>query len=124
MTNYGRKPRKYCLVDEKAMDKVVSIHFCGGCNPRIERRQVAEAVQRELSRLGYRVAWNRKDAEFAIYLSGCSANCAYHYRKDSARLYVTIADRSIDAIPIAEEGFIAEIIRKVRDCFERLDNHV
>ena len=67
---------------------IVGIKFCGGCNPRIDRVGVAEAIKKRLIELGITVVYNNSDADFIVYLSGCSSSCAARvmWLRDSASI--------------------------------------
>jgi hypothetical protein len=93
--------------------KTVSIHFCGGCNPRIERLQIAEAVRRILAPNECAITYNNPDAEIAIYISGCTANCLLRYRPH-AKPRVVIAGPTVDAIAIDENEVASLVVAKIR----------
>jgi len=96
--------------------KQISIRFCGGCNPVIDRGRIAETVQNMLSAMGYTVYYNRMDVDFVIYISGCSANCAQRYNPTDAS-NVIVAGATIDALGVDERELAVEIVSRVRDCF-------
>lgn len=97
--------------------KRISINFCGGCNSRIDRYQIATEVKKYLSGKGYEIVYNTLNAEFIIYLSGCTANCANRNKK-SGIPNVVIAANTIDAIEVPKEQFVRLASGKVRDYFE------
>jgi len=91
----------------------ISIKFCGGCNPKINRGQIAEEVEKLLAAFGSDVSYNELKVDFIIYISGCSANCAERYNKTDVPCIV-VAGESIDSLPVAEYNLAAEIISRVR----------
>ncbi len=93
----------------------VSINFCGGCNPRIERTQIAEAVKKILEASGCEVSYNNWDVEFAICLSGCTASCARRYHEGGP--CVVVAAETIDAIVVDSSALVASIVEKIGDYF-------
>jgi hypothetical protein len=101
----------------------ISIKFCGGCNPRIDRGRIAEKVKAYFSESGYEVIYNNLDADFIIYLSGCPASCAKHYSTSGAPC-VVIAACTIDAVVVEENEISTQIIDKARDYFERLEKRL
>lgn len=101
-------------------NKEISIKFCGGCNPRINRGQVAQEVREILARSGYAVSFNRLDVDFVIYMSGCSANCARRY-SDMHKPHVAVSGTAIDCMTTDETQLVNEIINRVRDWFEKLE---
>ena len=48
----------------------VGIQFCGGCNPRIDRGQIALELQKALVDRDFDVVFNSPEADFVIFLSG------------------------------------------------------
>jgi hypothetical protein len=60
-------------------DCVVAINFCGGCNPVIDRRDIALEIKDALLARGYAVTFNSWDAGFIVRLSGCTADCVSRY---------------------------------------------
>lgn len=95
----------------------ISIVFCGGCNPRIDRGKVALQIQDILVARGYQVSYNSFDVDFVIYMSGCTANCALKYNLNSLPA-VIVAAATVDVVAIDEGKLAKEIIMKVRNYFE------
>jgi hypothetical protein len=91
----------------------VGIQFCGGCNPRIDRGQVALALQQALSDEGFEVVFNSPGADIVIFLSGCMSECAFKYNpKDPP--YVTVAATTVDGVEAPEDRIVPEVLMKVR----------
>lgn len=86
----------------------VSIVFCGGCNPRIDRGLVAGDIVRRLAAHGCRIVYNERDADLVILLNGCTSACA---GRDipAAVPVIVVAAESVDAVAVPEEG-IADIV--------------
>lgn len=102
------------------MNRRIAIQFCGGCNPRIDRVAVAENVRKELEVLGYLISDHNQDADFIIYLNGCSAACAAPISGDHLK-EVWVAGTMIDHMEkVSEEEIVQEILLRVRDYFEGL----
>jgi len=99
--------------------KHFSIIFCGGCNPKINRKYIAETLSVQLAQYGYRVSYNQQDADFFVYLSGCSVSCAEKKNIKKAP-FIVVAGSSIDSISYNENVLAAEIIIRGRNCFEKL----
>lgn len=100
--------------------KLVSINFCGGCNPRIDRARIAEEVKEKLTVYGCGVVFNSLEADFIVYLSGCTSNCAKR-KNNTTTPGVTVAAATIDAQLAEEEKLSSLISEKVRDYFEELE---
>lgn len=54
----------------------VSIKFCGGCNPNIDRVAVAKKIKSQLEDSGIAVNYNDLNADFTVYINGCKVSCA------------------------------------------------
>lgn len=102
------------------MNKKVSINFCGGCNPRINRGEIASKVRSILETNGYEVDFNAPDVDFVIYLSGCTAGCALKYSKNRMP-HAAVAAATLDAAEVKEEMLVTHIVTKVRNYLERLE---
>lgn len=101
----------------------ISIRFCGGCNPRINRGRIAAQLQNDLTHAGFLVVFNQADSDFILYISGCQANCAERYHPTNLP-HAAIAGAAIAAVAVAEHELSSQLIKKVRDHFERLENPV
>jgi len=97
-------------------NKQVSINFCGGCNPRIERGHIATELKSLLAAEDYEVSFNQETADLMVYLSGCTANCAEPTTQVEVA-FVTIAGTTVDRRSIEEHLLVEEIMNKVREYF-------
>lgn len=99
--------------------KKISIAFCGGCNPRIDRGALAEQVRDTLINQGVDVSFNELDADLIIFISGCRSNCAT--RQDGIRSPgIVVAGLSLDSMAMDEEDLFRAVIDKVQDFFASL----
>ena len=92
--------------------KNISIRFCGGCNPSIDRGKLAAAVKEFLTARGHNVVYNRLDADLVIFLSGCSANCAWRYGETDSP-HIVVAGTAIDRFAVPKENLEQELINKI-----------
>lgn len=99
------------------MKKRISINFCGGCNPQIDRGKLASKVRTVLETSGYEVCYNNLNADFIIYLSGCTANCALKYSHSNCP-HVVVAATTLDTAAVKEEMLATQILTKVETFFE------
>ena len=100
--------------------KRISINFCGGCNPHIDRGKVAREVKELLTSYGYVISFNSCDVNFAIYLSGCTSNCAQKYSLCDIPCIVITASM-IDTLNVDEGEIVTEIVKRVRSYYEELE---
>jgi hypothetical protein len=101
----------------------LSIQFCGGCNPRIDRGRIALELQQALEGMGHSVVYNNPDADFVIFLSGCMSGCAFKFNPKNPP-YVTVAAATVDGEEVGEARIVPEVLRKVRDYYERLETEI
>lgn len=94
--------------------KRVSINFCGGCNPQINRSEIAQKVQNRLIEMGYHVGFNEFNTDLIIYLSGCSSNCAQRYSNNDCSCLV-VAASTLNAIAVDGDHLVDEIVIRVRE---------
>lgn len=98
--------------------KRISIKFCGGCNPRINRGRLAQKISAELTALGYETVYNETtDMDLIICISGCAVSCAQKDCPADTRT-VVVAGPTIDLMSVDEEELAGKIMSKVRDSFE------
>jgi hypothetical protein len=101
----------------------VSIRFCGGCNPRIDRGRIARELRDIFESMGMKVIFNSKDADIVVYLSGCLSGCAWKFYPADAP-HVTVADHTVDTAAIDEDRIVPEVTRKVKEYYERLETEI
>jgi hypothetical protein len=86
----------------------VSIIFCGGCNPAIDRGRLAEELARRFAALGCRLSYNNRAADLLIFLSGCTADCA-RAGAPAGIPGIAVAAAAVDAVATPETD-IAEVV--------------
>lgn len=93
---------------------VICIQYCGGCNPAIDRGELAAALQAALADEGHEWLVNRpQEAEFIVYLSGCDADCARRYN-DAGRPGICVAGSKVDGLAVPAADLAAVLTRQVR----------
>ena len=95
----------------------VSIKFCGGCNPRIDRGRLAYEIGKRLIPDGYELVYNSLDASFVVFLSGCNANCALP-KTETEMPHVVVAANTVDSLAVDEKELAGRIIEQVRKHFD------
>lgn len=90
----------------------VSIRFCGGCNPRIDRGRVALELKVALEERGHRVVWGGREADFRIFLSGCLSGCAFKYNPADPPC-VVVAGTTVDDEEVGEAQVVSDVLKKV-----------
>ena len=98
----------------------VSIKFCGGCNPRIDRVGVAAKIKDHFASDSVEVVYNSLEADCIVYVSGCSASCAMRH-SDSDKPCVAIAGSSVDSLAVEEDCLVKIVSEKVRDYIAKLE---
>ena len=100
-----------------------SINFCGGCNPKIDRVVLAEAIKKALIARGIKVVYNESDADFTVYISGCSVNCATRLI-DSDEFAVIIAGPTVNAQAVREDCLATIAIQKIEEFIAKKETPV
>jgi hypothetical protein len=90
----------------------VSIVFCGGCNPGIDRGTFAEEIWRRLAAHGCRLSYNDRGADLLVFLSGCSADCARQGAPPGTPS-VAVAGAAVDAVSVPENEIADVVIARV-----------
>jgi len=101
----------------------VSIRFCGGCNPRIDRGVIARELQQALAGMRVDVVVNRPDADCAVFLSGCLSGCALKYNPYEPP-YVEVAAATVDGSEVPQAMIVGAVMKKVRKILERLETEI
>jgi hypothetical protein len=96
---------------------VVSITFCGGCNPKIDRGDIGNKLKEILEGLGLSVVWDSLQADFVVFISGCSTSCACRWKRPDIPS-VIVAGTSVNHREVAEEDIIPACVRAVRAYIE------
>lgn len=93
---------------------VICVQYCGGCNPAIDRGELAAALQAFLAGEGHKLLVNQPQAaEFVVYISGCVADCARRYN-EADRPCVCVAGAGIDGLAVPAAELAAAVIERVR----------
>ena len=94
--------------------KTVSVCFCGGCNPRIDRVAIAEKLKTLLHDYRCKVVYNeRSTADVTVCLSGCPANCADKTGEKDTGACVVVAGEMVDLKQVETARIVHEIAAKV-----------
>jgi len=81
---------------------VVSIQFCGGCNPHIDRGSIAHRLKEKLLESRHEVLINSPIADMTIFLSGCPSGCAFVFNtKDPP--FIVVAAETVDGAKVSQE---------------------
>jgi hypothetical protein len=94
----------------------IAIKYCGGCNPAIERGELAfrlaQAIRNE------QLDWNLvslqgQDFDYLVVINGCAVGCAGKQFEAEDKPVLIVAGESLQHKRIAEKDLPAEIIRKI-----------
>ncbi|MDR3295325.1 MAG: hypothetical protein LBT26_05810 [Clostridiales Family XIII bacterium] len=67
------------------------VKFCGGCNPRYDRRQAYEAIKERLAgEVRFEFAEDGKRCDMLLYMAGCMSRCTDLRGYEAARGIVTV----------------------------------
>jgi hypothetical protein len=96
----------------------VSIKFCGGCNPNIDRVAVAEKVKKQLENSGIAVNYNNLNADFVLYINGCKAACVSRQVAENQECAI-IAGSNLNNWDVSESDLSQLAVEKVQDCMKK-----
>jgi hypothetical protein len=99
---------------------IASIRFCGGCNPRIDRRLIADQLAEYLRTAAIQVVYNKSEADVIICISGCTASCAVQ-GMNKEQIGAVIAGPYVDGMATTEIDLSLTAIKKVRDYLGKLE---
>jgi len=97
--------------------KIIGVIYCGGCNPRIDRRCLAEEIEKRLPP-GCRVSTDRATGpwEKAVLICGCPVACAEKPTlKRLARKWIRVGGTTIDLESVPAEYMADIIVKKLRE---------
>ncbi len=89
----------------------VSIIFCGGCNPRIDRGLVAGEIAGRLAARGCAIVYNERAADLLVLLSGCTAACVGRDLPPETPA-IAVAAATVDAASVPEQDIAAVVVAK------------
>ena len=104
--------RRLLFYEKDSLKMKVSITFCGGCNPNIDRGKLAAMIKEQLEPLGITVTYNNRNADFVVYLSGCAVSCASHKAPEN-QACVRIAGCSMNSLAASEEDLCRLAVEKI-----------
>ena len=79
---------------------------------------MAEEIKQALIDRGIKVVYNESDADFTVYISGCSVNCATRLL-DSDEFAVIIAGPTVNAQAVREDCLTTIAIQKIEDLLRK-----
>lgn len=96
----------------------VSIKFCGGCNPNIDRVAVAEKVKEQLKDLGIAANYNDLNADFIVYINGCKVSCASRQVAENQECAI-IAGSTLNNWDVTESDLSQLAVENVKDYLKK-----
>jgi hypothetical protein len=96
-------------------DGRIGLKFCGGCNPEINRKALAEAIQMRLPR-PFRLTTEEGDEpwETALLLCGCPTACADRPEiRGAARRWILISGKRVDDEDVSQEKMVERVMTKM-----------
>jgi len=105
--------------------KLIGIKYCGGCNPVIDRKKLAQEIEKLLSpeySLSKDESFNNWD--IGILICGCLTACADKPEfKNLARKWIVVAGNSIDHNKAPEKELAAIVASKIKITNKRCFPH-
>lgn len=89
----------------------VALRYCGGCNPRFDRRALVDSLEKQFPRLNLSPFCSGEDYDAALVVCGCPAQCAEQEDLPCPRFVVSDpADHGRAAAFLADIPHSADII--------------
>ncbi|MTI58630.1 MAG: hypothetical protein FH762_01355 [Firmicutes bacterium] len=100
------------------------IKYCGGCNSRINRREIVKRVKADLCQFDFSSYSVSKKCDILIFISGCHVGCAmklYEEEFDIDKVIevkgLSINNRKVNKNELVEK-LESKIIKKYKDSFQ------
>lgn len=95
--------------------KLISIKYCGGCNPVIDRGWLASEIGKLLSpEFTLSDSKVEKQSDIGILVCGCLTACANNPdMKKSATKWIVVAGHSFDQINVPENQLVHLVVDKL-----------
>lgn len=95
--------------ESKGLFPQLAIKYCGGCNPEVERGEIARILGQAL---GSEISWTlpEEETELLILIQGCATACADRPEvTQKAKALLCVEGKSVSSIqkryrPLSEEG--------------------
>ncbi len=95
----------------RAGNNTVSVKYCGGCNPRINRESLAAALAGAGARLVYpEKSCGRPEADFLLIINGCETGCVSPEDHAGYRHHTVVRGRLVDDSYCPEEQLPDRVI--------------
>lgn len=78
----------------------VGIKYCGGCNSRFDRTQVADKIKSDYKEFDFSYATENEEYDFIIVINGCHVACAGLQDLKAKKGFVIIRDNDYRNIKI------------------------
>jgi hypothetical protein len=101
----------------------VSIKFCGGCNPNIDRVAVAEKIRQQLGDFGIAVNYNDLSADFIVYINGCKVSCASRQVAENQECAI-IAGSNCNNWDVAEADLSQLAVEQVKNYLKKVERPI
>ncbi len=85
----------------------VGIKFCGGCNPRYNRKKILEYIKEKCKNVSFEYVKEEMKYDHLLVIGGCSNNCAsYEQYNVAGIIYKIYNEEQVD-------NLIREINRRI-----------
>lgn len=87
----------------------IGIKYCGGCNPRYDRRELSQKIISRFNEVDFLAAQENKDYDAVIIICGCTSACAAHKNlKTKEKIFIKSEDELDKVMEKIEELIISE----------------
>jgi len=105
--------------------KRISVKYCGGCNPRIDRSKFVDELKKKLAGdLFVAIGSSMEKCELGILVCGCPVACADRPETRSPALeWIVVSGPSVGSEPVSESELAAVVALKIKEFFGGRDPH-
>lgn len=92
----------------------IAIKYCGGCNPRIRRKEIVQKVKEKCTPLCFEIFNPEKQYDLILALNGCHVACGISDNIKKDKETIVVGGLNIDGQKLkSETKLIGKIIKRI-----------
>lgn len=76
----------------------IGIKYCGGCNPKFDRKEFVEELKRRHEDVNFEIASDKSNYEFVILVNGCPRACVSKNNYNTKRIESVDSPNKLDVL--------------------------
>lgn len=114
------------MIEKTNINTLLSIKYCGGCNPQIDREKLAASLITRFLASPWLTAkldiFLAKGKRLHLIINGCPTACAFVSKNIRKEALLIISGPIFEGKKIAIDELVEKIFMKVRNCIETETN--